>query len=175
MSIAAPDDKVIGLGGSFSLEKQMEQEILDKILASMKAIISSFKGRDQRLLGMLSEFPPPPILTSAKVYLLWRMRSAKSKELKLVIANIIKNIINPLLDMFDKRLVILENIFDPSIGRKAKKVIPTSDITALQAGRLDKGLDPEEIMDETATEKDYDERLAESVEGMDVVDGEYLP
>jgi hypothetical protein len=94
-------------GAMFQQEKLWEQRIATKILTNMRAISALRKGVDPQLDGLFNQIPPPPELVEAKVWLRYRMSIAKSKELKRVIAMILKYIIKLLLDLFRKDAVLV--------------------------------------------------------------------
>jgi hypothetical protein len=99
----------MGMGSYFQQEKMFEKQIAQKILSNMKAVWGLRKDRDRQLDGLLNRIPPPPELTSAKVWLRYRMSIARSSELKRVIALNLKYVIKPLLDMFQPDPIIMSS------------------------------------------------------------------
>lgn len=99
----------MGMGQYFQQEKMFEKQIANKILTNMKAVWGMRKDRDRQLDGLLNKIPPPPELVQAKVWLRYRMSTARSRELKRVIAYILKFVIKPLLDMFQPDPIIMSS------------------------------------------------------------------
>lgn len=101
--------EAMGMGQYFQQEKMFEKQIANKILTNMKAVWGMRKDRDRQLDGLLNRIPPPPELVQAKVWLRYRMSTARSRELKRVIAFILKFVIKPLLDMFQPDPIIMSS------------------------------------------------------------------
>lgn len=97
------------VGQFFQQEKMWEKHIATKILSNMRAVWSMRKDRDRQLDGLLNKIPPPPELVQAKVWLRYRMAMARSRELKRVIAYILKFVIKPLLDMFQPDPIMMSS------------------------------------------------------------------
>jgi len=98
-----------GPGQIFQQEKIFEKQVAQKLLSNMRAVLRMRVGRDRQFDGLLSDLPPPPDLTEAKVFLRYRMATARSTELKRVIAFILKFIIKPLLDLFQPDPIIMSS------------------------------------------------------------------
>jgi len=114
----------MGPGALFQQERLWEQRIANKILSNMLAMRSLRKDRDAQLDGLYNRIPPPPELSQGKTWLRYRMAICKSKELKRVIAYILKFIIKPLLDLFQKDPVIIPSYWkDGTTGGKERGVI----------------------------------------------------
>ena len=96
-------------GQIFQQEKVFEKQVAQKLLSNMRAVLRMRAGRDRQFDGLLSDLPPPPELTEAKVFLRYRMATSRSKELKRVIAFILKFIIKPLLDLFQPDPIIMSS------------------------------------------------------------------
>ncbi len=85
------------------------------------------RDRDRQLDGLLNKIPPPPELVQAKVWLRYRMSTARSRELKRVIAFILKFVIKPLLDMFQPDPIIMSSYWKDaptSAGERGVIVAP---------------------------------------------------
>ena len=108
----------------FQQERMFERQIAQKLLSNMRAVWALRKGQDRQLVGLLKRLPPPPELFQTKVWLRYRMASARSRAFKNVLAFILKFIIKPLLDMFQPDPIMMESFWkEEPTGRGERGVI----------------------------------------------------
>jgi hypothetical protein len=156
-------------GAMFQQEKIWEQRIATKILTNMRAIQALRKGVDPQLDGLFNQIPPPPELVEAKVWLRYRMAIAKSRELKRVIAMILKFIIKLLLDLFRKDAVLVPSYWkDEATSPSEREYISAPGKVVPDRDEFEKELD--EVIGSTAQETEDSIKFTDSVREDDIYD-----
>lgn len=157
----------MGMGQYFQQEKMFEKQIAQKILTNMKAVWSMRRDRDRQLDGLLNKIPPPPELVQAKVWLRYRMSMARSRELKRVVAFILKYVIKPLLDMFQPDPIIMSSYWksEPTSPGERGVIIAPGKMTGVSR-------EPEEefVKDEEFAVTDIDDFIGSPAPGSDEFD-----